>query len=372
MSQFDSSPSVTDNSQTQSQSDDVTKALDTGTDTTQNTQTTDQSTASPSGAPEGESKETLLEAVQRVVKTPADGDKLELPGSGTTPGSAEPQSKETDGAGSEEELSEDPSKEEMDRYHSRTRKRIDKLLEQRNAARDQITTLQGQAQIADGLRNYLATNDIAKEDFSMLLDLGAALRRGDWATFYRGVAPYVELAEEALGVRLPKDLQEQVQHGHLTAEAARNFSRERYARMLAEANAAKTADRATFAAQHMQQESAARQVEALKGAINGAVQAWEASVRQTDPDYAHKQDAVKNLLWSVVNERGAPQTPEQAVEIAKEAYRRANEMASRFAPKPRPTAQVPSSISRPQQGTAEPKSLMEAAMQGLARAHRAT
>lgn len=360
MQDFDSSPSVTDN-------------LDSGANTpsvdtvanTENTQTSDQSTAPSSGAPEGESKETLLDAVMRVVKPADDADKLKVPGEGTPPGSDQPQSEKADGAGAtEDELSEDPSKEEMDRYHSRTRKRVERLLDQRNAARDEADRLRGPAQIAEGLREYLTTNDIAREDFSLLLDLGSALRRGDWATFYQGVRPYMELAEEALGVKLPADLQQAVQQGQLTTDAARRYSQERYARMLAETNAAHAAQAAQTVHTH-------HTVTALKQSINSAVSAWEASVRQTDPDYGHKQDAVKNLLHAVVNELGAPQNPEQAVEIAKEAYRRANEMVSRFAPKPRATAPVPSSVHRSNAGAPEPKSLMEAAMLGLARTRRA-
>jgi polyhydroxyalkanoate synthesis regulator phasin len=369
MQDFDSSPSVADTGISTEAPASVTPDVG-NTSTTTNTPNTDQTSASPSDAAKGESKETLLDAVMRVVKPADDADKLKVPGEGTVPGSDQPQSDGTDGASSEEDLSEDPSKEELGKYHSRTRKRIEKLLDQRNAARDEVTSLRGQAQVAEGLRSYLTTNDIAKEDFSLLLDLGTALRRGDWQTFYQGVAPYMELAEEALGVRLPKDLQAQVQQGHLTTEAARHFSRERYARMLAETKAQDAGHHAQRIEQQVRHQDTARQVEALKTSINGAVSAWEASVRQTDPDYGHKQDAVKNLLWAVVNEQGAPSSPEQAVAIAKEAYRRANEMAARFTPKPRATSQVPSSIPRPQSGVPEPKSLMEAAMQGLARTHR--
>ena len=45
--------------------------------------------------------------------------------------------------------------------------------------------------------------DIAKEDFGLVLDLAATMRRGDFRTFLEGVAPYVKLAQESLGIQLP-------------------------------------------------------------------------------------------------------------------------------------------------------------------------
>jgi hypothetical protein len=334
------------------------------------TQPSQDASAPPSSATQGDTKEDLLSAVMKVVKTDPNADKVVLPGDTPAPDPTQSATPDQSAAPTEDELSDDPSREEMERYHSRTRKRIDKLLEQRNAARQESEALKADAQVATGLRQYLQQNDIAKEDFSVLLDLGAALRKGDFRTFYEGVRPYVELAEEALGVRIPADLQQQVQQGQMTSEAARYFAQERMARQLAESNAQRASQYASQQAQVVQQAQSQQQMEALQASIKGAVAAWENTARQADPDYAHKQDAVKNMLWAVVNERGAPQSPEQAVEIAKEAYRRANDMVSRFAPKPRATAPSPSSVNRNSGATPEPKSLMEAAMLGLSKSRR--
>src|SRR6478752_4430450 len=318
-----------------------------------------------------ETKEDLLSAVLKVVKPDPNADKVILPGQEPTPGSAEPQPDKADTeAGAGDELSDEPSKEELDRYHSRTRKRIDKLLEQRNSARVELQSARAEAQVSQGLRQFLSTNDIQKEDFAVLLDLGVALRRGDFTTFYQGVKPYVDLAEEALGLRLPDDVAQRVQQGHVTTEQALIFSRERLSRQMAENRAQQATYQADQTVRQAQQAQTQQQQAALQGAVQSAVSAWEARIRQTDADYGHKQDAVKNLLWAVVQERGPPQSPEQAVEIANEAYKRANDMVSRFAPKPRATAAVPSSVNRNNGAIAEPKTLMEAALVGLAKSHR--
>ena len=330
-------------------------------------------TAQSSGADSKgtETKEDLLSAVLKVVKPDPDADRVILPGQEPTPGSKEPQP-ETAGtdANASEELSEDPSPEELARYHSRTRRRMDKLLEQRNSARAELENAKAEAQTAGELRRFLQANDIQKDDFGVLLDLGVALRKGDMATFYQGVKPYMDLAEEALGLRVPDDLAQRVHQGHMTTEQARLFAQERMARQLAEGRARDAAQRVDQSAQQAYQVQAQQAQQALQGAVQSAVTAWEARVRQSDPDYGHKQDAVKNLLWAVVQEKGPPQSPEQAVEIANEAYRRANDMVSRFSPRPRATSAVPSSVNRNNGATPEPKTLMEAAVLGLSRSHR--
>jgi hypothetical protein len=230
------------------------------------------------------------------------------------------------------------------------------LLEQRNA-------LRADADVTQTLRNFLVTNDIAREDFQLTLDLAAAMRRGDFKAFLEGVGPYVQLATQALGITLPADLQAEVQQQRLTFDAAAQMSRDRYARMLAE-------QRATRVTQVANDQQTVAQQQALSRSIEQTVSAWENGIRQNDPDYGRKEETVRQLLWSVVQERGAPQSPEHAVEIAKEAYARANRVMQSFSPQRQATRPVPNSTnSRAASGARpEPRSLMEAAELGLARA----
>jgi hypothetical protein len=236
---------------------------------------------------------------------------------------------------------------------------MEQLLSERNGYRTE-------AQVTQTLRDFLVVNDIAKEDFQLTLDLAAAMRRGDFQGFLNGVGPYVQLATQALGITLPPDLQGEVQAGRVGYEVAAQMSRDRYARALAE-------QRATRATQVMSsQQDYTRQTD-LSRSIEQTVAQWEQGIRQTDPDYGRKEETVRNFLWAVVREKGVPQTPEHAVEIAKEAYARANNTLRQFAPPPRATRAVPSSMNRSAAPGArpEPNSMMEAAMLGLERARRA-
>lgn len=322
----------------------------------------DDKTATPSRADTtttGEKKETLLEAVMKAVQddAPQDGDGT----ASTTASPAGDARTETDPKSEEAELTEEDLQPQADDT-PKVQKRIKRLVQERTDARQLAERFREEASVTKTLRDFLVSNDIAREDFQLTLDLAAAMRRGDFRGFLEGVAPYVNLATQALGITLPPDLEQSVRAGKMPFETAATLSRERYARGLAE----QQAQRATEVAQHTHQAHAAQQ---LSQTIENTVNAWEKTVRQSDPDYARKETTIRNLLWSVVQERGAPQTPEQAVEIAQEAYKRANDTIRQFAPPPRPTKAVPSSLNRASGGArAEPRSLMEAAMLGLDRA----
>jgi len=216
-----------------------------------------------------------------------------------------------------------------------------------------MTPLQAQATTTRELQNFLKEADIAKEDFGLVLDLAAAMRRGDFKTFLEGVTPYVKLAQESLGISLPADLQQAVQTGHMTQDAARYVAQERSARQLAEAKLNRTTYETTT-------ENHARAVQEFQASVAGAVTNWETAVRRSDPDYARKEPVVRDLLHAVVQERGPPRSPAEAVEIARQAYERANALVSRFNPTLRSTHQVPSSINRVNGARAEPKNLKEA------------
>ena len=299
-----------------------------------------------------ETKETLLEAVTRVVKPADDEDEGERPADVKEQPATQPK----EGEKGEPDPIGDPTPEELESYPYKTRKRVRDLLQQRDS-------FKAEAEVTRTLRDFLVINDIAREDFQLTLDLAAAMRRGDFKAFLTGVGPYVQLATQALGMTLPPDLAAEVQQGRVNHEAASQISRERYARALAE-------QRANRATEVLQSRQNVEQNTNFARSIEQTVTQWEQGVRATDPDYGRKEETVRNFLWSVVHEQGAPQSPQHAVEIAQEAYRRANEAVRQWGPQPRATRPGPSSINRSASGStrAEPKSMMEAALLGLERA----
>ena len=301
---------------------------------------------SPASGEPAESRESLLDVVRKAAPKRAD------PGDGGVRGDAGQGASAAPGAQSNADLG-PITQAELDSLPFRTRKRIDGFRNEIKALKEQMTPLQAQATTTRELQNFLKTADIAKEDFGLVLDLAAAMRRGDFKTFLEGVTPYVKLAQESLGISLPPDLQQAVQTGHMTQDAARYVAQERSARQLAEAKLNRTTYETTT-------ENHARAVHEFQASVAGAVTNWETAVRRSDPDYARNEPVVRDLLHAVVQERGPPRSPAEAVEIARQAYERANALVSRFNPTLRSTHQVPSSINRVNGARAEPKNLKEA------------
>jgi len=302
--------------------------------------------SSPPGE-KAESRESLLDVVRKAAPR-----KDAQPGPGDERGVSRAGESAAPGAQSKEELG-PLTQAEVDAFSPRTRKRIDEFRAQINGLKSQIAPLEAQAKTTQDLQSFLKEADIAKEDFGLLLDLGAAMRRGDFRAFLEGVAPYVKLAQESLGIQLPADLQQAVQGGHMTQDAARYVAQVRAREQLA-------ASQLTRVTQETSQRERAQAVEHFQASVASAVTDWEKGVRRSDPDYARKEPVVRELLHAVVHERGPPRSPTEAIEIAKLAYARANEMASRFVPNPRATHQVPGSINRVNGARTEPKSLKEA------------
>lgn len=187
----------------------------------------------------------------------------------------------------------------------------------------------------------------------LTLELAAAMRRGDFKTFYEGIKPYMQLAEEYLGVQLPRDLQQRVAEGHMTTQAARMFARERMDRALAEGQRQRQAEM-------YQQTTTAHAQQQLANAVSEYVDRWERATMAADPDYSRKQAAVQDMMWAVVREQGRPQSPEHAVAIAMESYRRVNERYRSWASPARPTSMQPRSTGKTNGAAPEPKSLLEA------------
>jgi hypothetical protein len=303
--------------------------------------------STPSGEGKAESRESLLDVVRKAAPR-----KEAQPGPGDERGVSRSGESAAPGAQSKEDLG-PLTQAEVDAFSPRTRKRIDEFRQQINGLKSQIAPLEAQAQTTQALQSFLRQADIAKEDFGLVLDLAVAMRRGDFRTFLEGVAPYVKLAQESLGIQLPPDLEQAVKGGHMTQDAARYTAQVRAQQQLAQGQLT----RVTSEANQRQHNEA---VQHFQASVAGAVSDWEKAVRRSDPDYARKEPVVRELLHAVVHERGPPRSPAEAIEIAKEAYGRANAMASRFVPNPRSTHQVPSSINRVNGARTDPKSLKEA------------
>lgn len=306
--------------------------------------------ASPSDAPVDDHA-GLLEAVQKVVQ-PATAKNPEGEAARDKSDPDKTQTSET----TPDPLEADPGEQELAALVPKTRKRMERLLAQRNAARTDLDQLKDPAAKWEQFNTYLTQAEMAPEDVNLLLSVGAHLRAGRMREFRDAIMPYVQLANEALGDWLPGDLQAKVDEGELAQETAAEMSRLRYAnaRLTGQAQAS---DRNTQEARQQQ----------TSNAVRGAVTVWEEGVKRRDPDYARKAGAVMRISQALIAEHGAPETPDAAIKLAERAYAEANNWAGGFRPATQSTRPVPDSTRVVNGARAEPTSLMEAAMRGLER-----
>lgn len=254
----------------------------------------------------------------------------------------------------------DPSDAELAAYKPNARKYIAKLSTRARQAREALDAVQPELTAHRELVGYLERHQLAAEDVNLLLGVGAALRRGDYKAFLDGIEPYRQVARQSLGLEVSPDLREQVDEGTISEQAAQELTRTRL-----------EAARHKVEADTQTQRNTTREAEAGRSQMRDAVQSWETQLRSRDPDYALKEALVLRTSQALLAELGTPRSPQDAVQLAQRAYDEVTAQFARARPAPQATRPTPNGASTPSLGaTAEPRSLMEAARLGLARAQR--
>ena len=344
----------------------ATETTTTTTETQPSSGTDAQASPSSGDTPLSE-REGLLAAVRAVVKT------QETPA--LSPDGAATQGQDTDTAGTTGadpgtptpdanaiQTVADPTEAELRKLRPETRRRFEQLLGQRDEARTTLDQIRPEIEQHRRLQGYLTENQLAPEDVNVLLGIGASLRKSDFKGFLDGVMPYVQAAQEALGLRLPPDLQQQVDDGLITEATARELSTTRFRANQAEGRARDESTART-------QETQGRAIEAVRVAVAN----WEDGIRKRDPDYALKAVAVQRFSQAYMQERGVPRTPAEAVKLVQDAYQDATAQFARARPAPRPTRQAPSGINGTSHGADPgPATMKDAAIMALANMRRAS
>jgi hypothetical protein len=322
--------------------------------------------SSPGAADQGTSdRDGLLAAVRDAVAPPAAKDvstnvdtKAAAPGS--TGKTLAPDSLNADGTARADPLDSDPTEAELAAATPHVAGRIKRLLAQRLEARTALEAVQPELDQHRQLMGYLQQHQLAVDDVNLLLGVGAALRRGDYADFLRGIEPYRDMALQALGQTVAPDLLAQVESGAMTEDAARQLTKTRM-----------EAARHRVEAEQSQQRHTERDTQALAQQVHGAIAQWETTVRQRDPDYALKEAQVRRTSQALIAEFGRPTTPAAAIEMAQRAYDEVTQEFARLVKPPVPTRQTPNGVSqRSTTATAVPRSLMDAVNLGIERTNR--
>lgn len=281
--------------------------------------------------------------------TPAGDTQQKTDGDKSTP--------EANAEGEGDELPDDPTDEELADLRAKPRKRIAKLLSQRNAARRELEALQPDAQNYRAIRTYMTETGLVNDDVANLFKFGAHLKTGNFEEAFKIAEPFFRVILEGTGRAIPQDLRGRVASGEMTEDSARLVARERMARAAAEQRVEMTETR-------VQEDRASAHVHAIKS----ATAEWEASIRATDLDFDLKAEAMKRFAVALVAEKGLPKNPQEAVQFAQKAYDDATAFLRAARPAPRPSRPAPSpgtSSPRSAPSNSTPTSLQDAILAGL-------
>lgn len=303
----------------------------------------DQSPDSSSEAKDDD-KFDLLSVVRDAVKT---GD--EKAGDAASSADTEEERSGSEGSTADSETqSGEPDDENFSDVPFHNHPRFKQLITQRNQYREG-------AQQYEQVQSFLQQNNISPEEAADVLHL-RALMKTDPVKAWEQLKPIAqELLKEA-GHVLPADLQQRVQTGELTKEAAAEISRLR----ATQGTTQRQIEAQRLAAEREQQQRALSDV-------RDAVGSWEANIRKTDPDIAAKMDDLQREVIWLQRQEGQPTTADGARKQLQKAYEAVNQ---RFAAgrKPKPGVRpVTGGRAAGTNGTAEPKSVLD-----IVKANRAT
>lgn len=342
---------VTTESEARSVSQDVTSTSSTDT----------KSDAKPESSPgQAEKPGSLLDAVKAAIEKPAAASPAAEGGQspdGAKGAAGEDQPKDSE---SEEELPEDPTEEEKARWHSKTRKRFNMLMSQRDAAREELKQAEPAIQGWNHVVSFMSENGLSGDEANAGFSIMAAMKHDPFRA-KEMLEPYWNALCQMTGAgALPADLQKAVDDGRIDEPYAREVAANR-------ARAA-TADDRTRRVEQRTADDANRQAHAAHTQrIQQAVNSWETNWQKSDPDFSVKQQrTLEKIRLGLLSRSVRVDTPEQAVAFAEKCRQEVESELRQFVPKK--TAVTPvSGVAAMTGSQPKPTSMLEAMRQAAGR-----
>ena len=307
--------------------------------------------ADVSAAPSPAKDESVLDRVKAALAPKPDGSSPSKAGQDVKP------NPETPSEDDEKEPENDPTAEDIARYHSKTRKQVQRLLSQRNQALDKVKELEPEAEGFRRFTSYIRDSGMNADEANLLLEVGRNMKR-DPLKAWEQLKPYVAALQQMAGEELPDDLKAAVTKGEITEPYARQIARGRTETTVL---SRRTQAQDEQAQQRQQADQTARHADAVAQTISG----WESNQAKTDPDWKLKQERIGELIELEVRRSGYPKTTQAALDMAEKAKTKATAEIARYAPRPQPVTSVnPASATRV--APAKPTTALEAARLALA------
>lgn len=206
----------------------------------------------------------------------------------------------------------DFTKEELEKEKPSTRKRIEKLLDEKFEATKLVDQYKPQAESFGQISGFMRENGIANEEAAEAFTIMAMVKSNPQEALKR-MRVHIDNIAQAVGEILPADLAKKVEDGTLDEDTAKELS---VARASAAREAALHQDLQTKTTEEKKQTQAVETAQVLANTLNN----WQSNKSKTDPDYSKKHDLLKVYIQAAIAEKGRPENPAQVAAIADEAY----------------------------------------------------
>tara|TARA_B100000809_G_scaffold253799_1_gene290241 strand:- start:1221 stop:2249 length:1029 start_codon:yes stop_codon:yes gene_type:complete len=232
--------------------------------------------------------------------------------------------------------------------------RFRKLIAEKNELKKLSEQYQGDSVQYGKIADFIAENNLTAEDAAEGFRLMAQLRN-DPEQAYSLLQGHLNSIGELTGKTLPEDIQGRLDDGFLDEDGAKELSQAR-ANLQREQTLREDSQKQ---AQVADKQTRQNKAQAQRQHLTKVVQDWEATTKNSDPDFSLKQDEINDRVAALVNERGRPVTSQEVLSIANDAYVTVNQRYKSRIPSRQP---IRTSTGGKLGGTpkAEPATLREA------------
>jgi hypothetical protein len=237
--------------------------------------------------------------------------------------------------------------------------RFRKLIAEKNELKKLSEQYQGDSVQYGKIADFIAENNLTAEDAAEGFRLMAQLRN-DPEEAYNLLQGHLNSIGELTGKTLPEDIQGRLDDGFLDEDGAKELSQARANLQREQTLREKSQKQSQVADKQTRQNKA----QAQRQHLTKVVQDWEATTKNSDPDFSLKQDEINDRVAALVNERGRPVTSQEVLSIANDAYVTVNQRYKSRIPSRQP---IRTSTGGKLGGTpkAEPATLREAIVNAM-------
>lgn len=319
----------------------------------------DVTTSAESSATEKGEKGDMLSAVKAALEPKEKSPVSDEPGSKTDEPVVDAK-KEGDAAGESDDLTE----EDLARLKPKTRKRIETLAAEVKDRDTKLAEISPKAENFEKIQRFVDDAGLSKDDVNQGFDVMRNLKN-DPLKAYEQLKPIFAQLQQIAGEVLPPDLQGEVDQGRLTEAHARELT-------LARSRAAVNGSRLERVETTTRAQREKQEFEQTVDGVASAVTEWEKTTSKNDPDWKLKQPRIQELVELEImrKQRAEPNyfpSKDEAIAMSKKALTAVETELKRFAPQRRQVT-TPSNDAGSSRSVAVPKTMLEAAKMGLAKA----